>query len=202
MHSANGNGQHIMPDPSFHPAIRFVARVISVIFHPLFIPVYISWFLMYNTPLFAGLTSTDKGIAATSFFCDVHGVSPCYYFTRKRFRLCTIYLPAHTKRSHYTLCGLWHVLFLDVVRAAQPIAVSGRICDVKSGHFYCVQSGVDHEQLFKDQHAWHFIGCNGCLCLHSCFLICCKFWSLYFHSVANCRRCLHGTPYQLRSQSV
>ncbi|MDB5251593.1 MAG: hypothetical protein JWP27_762 [Flaviaesturariibacter sp.] len=39
------------PDPVFHPALRGLAKGISVIFHPLFIPLYILLFTLYKSPL-------------------------------------------------------------------------------------------------------------------------------------------------------
>ena len=52
----------------FHPAVRFIARVISVLFHPLFIPVYISWFLIYQNPFFPGINNDEKGLLLLRFF--------------------------------------------------------------------------------------------------------------------------------------
>ncbi len=50
----------IKGDMFFHPLLHMIAKVISVIFHPLFIPVYISWFLLYYTPLFPQFTDDSK----------------------------------------------------------------------------------------------------------------------------------------------
>jgi hypothetical protein len=47
-------------EESFHPAIRLAARVVSYVFHPLFIPVYISWFLIYINPLFPAFSPEEK----------------------------------------------------------------------------------------------------------------------------------------------
>lgn len=52
----------------FHPAIRIVARGVSLLFHPLFIPVYASWFLIYYTPLFPGFSEGDKAKLLVRFF--------------------------------------------------------------------------------------------------------------------------------------
>src|SRR5690349_3076344 len=52
---------------SFHPAMRIAARVISYVFHPLFIPVYISWFLMYISPVFPAFSAVDKGMLLIRF---------------------------------------------------------------------------------------------------------------------------------------
>ena len=48
--------------------IRFIAKIISYVFHPLFIPVYISWFLVSQQPhLFASFTPTEKVITIIRF---------------------------------------------------------------------------------------------------------------------------------------
>ncbi|MCU7552369.1 hypothetical protein OCK74_24835 [Chitinophagaceae bacterium LB-8] len=52
---------------SYHPVIRFIARVISVIFHPLFIPVYVSWFLIYIYQIFPAFTGWDKSLLLIRF---------------------------------------------------------------------------------------------------------------------------------------
>ena len=42
-------------------ALRLVAKIISYLFHPVFIPVYVVWFLVFIHPwLFAGFTYRDK----------------------------------------------------------------------------------------------------------------------------------------------
>ena len=46
------------PQPA---AVRFVAKIISYIFHPVFVPLYIVWFMVYLHPwLFAGFSNMDK----------------------------------------------------------------------------------------------------------------------------------------------
>ena len=51
-----------------NPAIRLAARAISYVFHPLFVPVYIAWFLITVQPyLFASFTPTEKVIALLRF---------------------------------------------------------------------------------------------------------------------------------------
>jgi hypothetical protein len=61
----NGQNQlHEMRQPSFpqQPAgIRLAAKIISYIFHPVFIPVYVVWFLIYVHPyLFTGFSAWLK----------------------------------------------------------------------------------------------------------------------------------------------
>ena len=54
-------------DKPVHPFVRAGAKAISVIFHPLFIPVYVSWFLIYIYPIFPAFTGRDKGILLLRF---------------------------------------------------------------------------------------------------------------------------------------
>ena len=49
--------------------IRLAAKIISYIFHPLFVPVYLSWFLVSIAPyLFAGFTAWEKSMVILRFF--------------------------------------------------------------------------------------------------------------------------------------
>lgn len=50
------------------PVLRFLAKLLSVVFHPLFIPVYISGLLIITPPYFLGFSSQEKGIAFMRFF--------------------------------------------------------------------------------------------------------------------------------------
>lgn len=54
--------------PQQPKALRVAAKIISVIFHPLFIPVYISWFLINIQPyLFASFTAWEKTVVILRF---------------------------------------------------------------------------------------------------------------------------------------
>lgn len=57
----------VMENADFHPAVRTIAKVISVVFHPLFIPVYISWFLIQQSPLFPAFSAAEKNILLIRF---------------------------------------------------------------------------------------------------------------------------------------
>jgi hypothetical protein len=52
---------------SFHPILRTAAKLISYVFHPLFIPVYIGWFFINLLRLFPQLTEWDKTKLLISF---------------------------------------------------------------------------------------------------------------------------------------
>src|ERR1700710_2705055 len=52
--------REIIPQP---PVLRVIATVISFIFHPVFVPVYVVGFLVYIHPyLFAGFSDWDKSM--------------------------------------------------------------------------------------------------------------------------------------------
>lgn len=53
---------------SFHPSLRFISRVISYIFHPLFVPLYVGWFLIYEARLFPDRSEWQKTIVLIQFF--------------------------------------------------------------------------------------------------------------------------------------
>jgi hypothetical protein len=44
----------------FPAVIRIAARIVSFLFHPLFIPVYLSWFLIFVNPQFPVFSSGDR----------------------------------------------------------------------------------------------------------------------------------------------
>jgi len=52
-----------------NPVVRFMAKVISYVFHPLFVPVYIILFLInYQPSLFSSFSRFDRVIATLQFF--------------------------------------------------------------------------------------------------------------------------------------
>ncbi len=55
---------------SFHPAIRIAAKVLSYVFHPLFIPVYMGWFFIKELRLFSGLDEWRQTLLLIQFFVN------------------------------------------------------------------------------------------------------------------------------------
>ncbi len=62
------NNEQAVDDLGIHPALRTVAKVISYVFHPLFVPVYFGWFLVYVLHLFPALDPFRKTILIVQFF--------------------------------------------------------------------------------------------------------------------------------------
>ncbi|WP_066405746.1 hypothetical protein [Flavisolibacter tropicus] len=103
---------------SFHPVLRVVARVISIVFHPLFIPVYISWFLLYNTPLFPGFSQGDKVMLMVRFFV-MYTVFPLatILLAKGLGFVQSIYLRTQKDRIiPYVACGLYYFWMWYVLR--------------------------------------------------------------------------------------
>ena len=59
-------------EPAYQPrnsALRLISKILSYIFHPLFVPVYIVWFLITEQPyLFGSFTASEKLITILRFF--------------------------------------------------------------------------------------------------------------------------------------
>jgi len=62
------NNEQAAENADFHPAIRTAAKIISYIFHPLFVPVYFGWFLVYVLRLFPSLDPFRKSMLVVQFF--------------------------------------------------------------------------------------------------------------------------------------
>jgi hypothetical protein len=59
---------HSRSDISFSPPVRVAAKIISYIFHPLFVPLYIGLFLIYEVRLFNDRTDWQQKLILAQFF--------------------------------------------------------------------------------------------------------------------------------------
>ena len=105
---------------SEHPAgIRLLAKVISYVFHPLFIPVYISWFLVSQQPhLFASFTPAEKVITIIRF-AVFYTFFPLVtvLLARGLGFLDSIYLRTQKERIiPYIACGVYYFFMWYVLR--------------------------------------------------------------------------------------
>lgn len=97
-------------EPEFHPALIIVARVLSFVFHPLFIPVYIIWFLLYYTGVFPGINGADKGLLLIRFLV-MYTVFPLLtvVIARALGFVKTIYMrDAKDRIIPYIACGVYY----------------------------------------------------------------------------------------------
>lgn len=102
----------------FHPALRVAARVISILFHPLFIPVYVSWFLIYVNPIFPAFTAKDKGVLLVRFMV-MYTLFPLatVLLTRGLGFIESIYLRTQKDRIiPYIACGVYYFWMWYVLR--------------------------------------------------------------------------------------
>jgi hypothetical protein len=56
--------------PSLHPVIRVAAKIISLILHPLFIPVYVGWFFIFRLRLFPQMDDYNQFKLLISWFIN------------------------------------------------------------------------------------------------------------------------------------
>lgn len=106
---------------SFHPAIRVAARFISFVFHPLFIPVYISWFLIFMNPLFPAINAGDKWILLLRFVV-MYTVFPLVtvLLAKALGFVSSVYLKTQKDRIiPYIVCGIYYFWMWYVLKS-QP----------------------------------------------------------------------------------
>ncbi|MDQ6609250.1 MAG: phosphatase PAP2 family protein [Bacteroidota bacterium] len=60
-----GQAAELLP---FHPAVRMAAKVVSYLFHPLFVPVYMALFFVYTLRLFPGQDEWHHTMLIIQFF--------------------------------------------------------------------------------------------------------------------------------------
>jgi hypothetical protein len=101
----------------FPVAIRLAANVISVVFHPLFIPVYLSAFLIYVNPIFPALEASDKAILLVRFIVmyTVFPLATVLLLRALGFAKTVVLRTQKDRIIPYVACGLyyfwmWYVL--------------------------------------------------------------------------------------------
>jgi len=117
--NAKEKKQQVFPATTmpFHPVIRFIARVISIVFHPLFIPVYVSWFLINIYQIFPAFSGWDKNLLLIRFLV-MYSLFPLatILLAKALGFIQTIFLKNQKDRIiPYIACGLyyfwmWYVL--------------------------------------------------------------------------------------------
>ncbi len=113
---------HEFRETAYQPkntAIRLVAKVISYIFHPLFVPVYIAWFLISVQPyLFASFTPAEKIITMFRFFIMYSFFPLVTVLLAKGLGfLDSIYLKTQKERIiPYIACGVYYFWMCYVLR--------------------------------------------------------------------------------------
>jgi len=111
-----------MREPGFQPrnsVIRLVAKIISYVFHPLFVPVYIAWFLISVQPyMFGSFTTTEKMITVLRFFIMYSFFPLVTVLLAKALGfLDSIFLKTQKERViPYIACGIYYFWMCYVLR--------------------------------------------------------------------------------------
>jgi hypothetical protein len=106
--------------PQFSPVLRFVAEVVSVILHPLFVPVYVLFFTIYESPLTMPLDPQKRFFISVSI-CMAYVGYPLFvvFITRKLNLIESMRLKTRRDRIiPYVACGIfyfwmWYVLYKE-----------------------------------------------------------------------------------------
>lgn len=102
----------------FHPSVRILAKIVSFVFHPLFIPVYISWFLIYLNPIFPAFNAWEKLLLLIRFIV-MYTVFPLVtvLLARGLGFVDTIHLKTQKDRIiPYVACGMYYFWMWYVLR--------------------------------------------------------------------------------------
>ncbi|RYZ22357.1 MAG: phosphatase PAP2 family protein [Chitinophagaceae bacterium] len=117
-----------VPAPSFHPALRFAAEVVSVVLHPLFVPVYVLFFTIYESPVTMPIDPQKRFFISVSI-CMAYVGYPLFvvFITRKLGLIDSIRLRTSRDRIiPYVACGIfyfwmWYVLHKE---GSYPVQLS------------------------------------------------------------------------------
>jgi hypothetical protein len=107
-----------VPESSFHPVVRLGAKLVSVVFHPLFIPVYIAWFLIQVVQVFPAAQPFDRTLLLLRFVV-MYSVFPLVTILLLRGLgfIKNIYLRTQKERIiPYVACGLYYFWMWYVLR--------------------------------------------------------------------------------------
>ena len=102
-----------------NPLIRNIARFISFVIHPLFVPVYLAWFLISTQPyLFSAFSPVEKWITLARFFMMYSFFPLVTVLLAKALGfLDSIYLRTQKERIiPYIACGIYYFWMSYVLR--------------------------------------------------------------------------------------
>jgi hypothetical protein len=103
---------------TFPVVVRVAAQLVSVVFHPLFIPVYLSFFLIYINPVFPTFSAADKIILLIRF-AVMYTVFPLatVLLAKALGFVQTVFLKTQRDRIiPYVACGLYYFWMWYVLR--------------------------------------------------------------------------------------
>ena len=96
--------------------VRIAARIISYLFHPLFIPVYLCWLIVKTQSyLFGSFTEWEKTIFVARFGVIVYPLPLSVCFTDEGFEIYQLDTIKNAERQDHPLRSLHDLLLVDVV---------------------------------------------------------------------------------------
>jgi hypothetical protein len=102
-------GENQLPEHSF--GLRIIAKIISYVFHPVFVPLYIVTFMLYGHPyLFAGFSEWDKTKVLIQAFVMFTFFPVVTVLLLKALKFINTF-QLNTQRDRiipYVACGIWY----------------------------------------------------------------------------------------------
>jgi len=170
----------VQPSNTKYPAfIRIAAKIISYIFHPLFIPVYLSWLVVKTQSyLFGVFTEWEKTVFIVRFGV-IYIMFPLVSVLLMKALgfISSIHLKTQRDRIiPYVVCmiyywWMWYVLQNQPEYPKEFVVLSLSI-------FLASIGGL---MANINKYARHRCGCNGCICHVTRFFPGSRFWNLYFN---------------------
>ena len=144
------NNNRTIPEQQQSLWISIPAKIISYIFHPLFIPTYIVIFLVYQVPYeFAGITDWKLKLKIFSFFWMTAFFPAFAVFLLWRLKMSeSIFLRTQKERIvpyFVTMFFYWWMYYLSKNQTDQPIVLRFFFC----GIFYTTIAGVIINNFIK-----------------------------------------------------
>lgn len=165
-------------DDVSYNGLKIPAKIISIIFHPLFIPTFIFFWLLYRMPFeFAGITPMALFARKINVFWMTAFFPAFSVFLLWRLRFIqSIQLRTQRERiAPYmiTMIFYWWMWYLSRSFTDQPAALKF----FYFGIFLCTVVGLIANNFFKI--SMHAMGVGGAL---TCMLLCCFFYHNWYGS--------------------
>ena len=174
------NEQHGAP-------VKIAAKFFSYLFHPIFIPVFIGWFVIFELRLFHASTSWDRTKLLIMFVMYYTFFPLVVTLLLKALNFIeSIHLKNQKDRIiPYVICEIFYFWGWYVFKNMGNTPRGSNYAE--PGYFSCFKSWFDTECLYEDQHA--------CDCCRRVVCICCNggyddrhvVRGLYFHCFSHCR---------------
>ena len=116
--AAQAHTEKIIRDAAVHPVLRTSAKVVSFLFHPLFVPIYLIWFLLHHSALFPGFSPALKNQLLIRFFV-LYTLFPAATVGMAKALGFVEHIQLKTQRDRiipYVACGVYYFWMWYVLR--------------------------------------------------------------------------------------